>query len=432
MRKVITSLLAVLSLVCLLLINPVKVQAQCYVNIPNAAFKSYLLGNASINTNSNSEIECAEATAFTGSISVQALGINNLTGIEAFINLTALTCYNNSLTTLNVSANTHLTYLSCFQNQLTTLNLNNNTQLQSLLFSYNQIPTINLSANTALTFVVCDNGQLTNLDLSANTAVTYINCYNNPLLTNLNIQNGNNSNLTYFGATICPQLSCIKVDNAGYMNANWSAGKDAGATFSTICPLPCFVNIPNANFKAALLANAAINTNSNSEIECSEAAAYAGAINVSNLNITDVTGLGAFVNITSFNCSHNQISGLSVTNNTHLTFLDVSFNSLSGINVSSNTSLTNLYVQNNTINTINLAGLSSLVQFNCDNNSLSALDVSGNTALQYLSCGTNSITGLNTSALTSLVQLYREFATRQFSVEAMLLGIEREVELAIG
>jgi hypothetical protein len=51
----------------------------------------------------------------------------------------------------------------------------------------------------------------------------------------LNLQNGNNSNLTFFSATNNPALTCIQVDNASYMNANWSAGKDAGANFSTNC-----------------------------------------------------------------------------------------------------------------------------------------------------------------------------------------------------
>ena len=45
------------------------------------------------------------------------------------------------------------------------------------------------------------------------------------------MQNGNNSNLTAFDAKNNPSLTCIQVDDAAYMNTNWSAGKDAGATY---------------------------------------------------------------------------------------------------------------------------------------------------------------------------------------------------------
>ena len=54
----------------------------CTINIPDTNFKNYLVGNASINTNGDTEIQCTEATAFTGTINVTSSGISNLTGIE--------------------------------------------------------------------------------------------------------------------------------------------------------------------------------------------------------------------------------------------------------------------------------------------------------------------------------------------------------------
>jgi len=68
------------------------------VNIPDQNFKNYLLANAAINTNGDSEIQLSEAQAFTGEIICNNKGIADLTGIEAFVNLTTLHCYNNSLT----------------------------------------------------------------------------------------------------------------------------------------------------------------------------------------------------------------------------------------------------------------------------------------------------------------------------------------------
>src|SRR5690606_7735957 len=73
------------------------------------------------------------------------------------------------------------------------------------------------------------------------------------------------------------------------------------------------VNIPDANFKAALVANAAINTNSDTEIQVSEAEAYTGAINVINLNIADRTGIEAFTQLTALDCNTKNLTSLDVS-----------------------------------------------------------------------------------------------------------------------
>jgi hypothetical protein len=73
------------------------------VNIPDANFKAYLVGNTAINTNGDTEIQVSEANAFGGDIQCQSLNISDLTGIEAFSALTFLHCYSNPLTSLDVS-----------------------------------------------------------------------------------------------------------------------------------------------------------------------------------------------------------------------------------------------------------------------------------------------------------------------------------------
>src|SRR5438046_1345302 len=99
------------------------------VNIPDAAFKAALVGNSAINTNADAEIQVSEAAAYAGKISVNLAGIANMTGIEAFTALDSLSCYFNSITSLNISACTALRYLDCDYNQLTSLNLSSNTAL---------------------------------------------------------------------------------------------------------------------------------------------------------------------------------------------------------------------------------------------------------------------------------------------------------------
>ena len=71
-------------------------QAQ-NVNIPNAIFKAALVGDTSINTNMDNEIQVSEASVFNGAIIVSGLGITNLTGIEAFVLLDSLDCSFNTI-----------------------------------------------------------------------------------------------------------------------------------------------------------------------------------------------------------------------------------------------------------------------------------------------------------------------------------------------
>ncbi len=255
-------------------------QLECIVDIPDANFKTALLANALINTNSNSEIECSEAAAYTGDIFVQSQGITSLAGLEAFTSVTSLICADNNITTLDLSLNPGITqvsasvnqinninvannaglfYLALVGNELETIDVSNNPLLQNLYLgsndltdldvsantaltgldvSNNHFPSLDLSTNTALEQLIAYNNQLTSLDLSANTDLTQIQVNNN-LLTSLNVQNGNNSNVTNanFSALNNPGLSCIQVDDVVYSNANWT-NIDPGTTFSANCSLP--------------------------------------------------------------------------------------------------------------------------------------------------------------------------------------------------
>jgi Leucine-rich repeat (LRR) protein len=266
------------------------------VDIPDANFKAYLVGNTNINTNGDTEIQVSEATAFNGTMFCDEIGISNLTGIEAFTALTYLYCESNQLTSLNVSLNTALTGLSCGNNQLTSLNVSQNTALTSLFCQenplgslnvslntaltvlscgYNQLTSLDVSLNTALTYLwcvgnqltsldvsqntaltilICGGNQLTSLDVSQNTALTYLSCGENQLtsldvsqntaltilycwdnqLTSLDVRNGNNTNFYLFYAYGNPNLYCIDVDDASYSTYTWG-NIDPQSYFSNNC-----------------------------------------------------------------------------------------------------------------------------------------------------------------------------------------------------
>ena len=141
------------------------------VNIPDANFKSYLLGNLNINTNGDSEIQVSEANNFTGSIDCSNKLILSLEGIEYFTNITDLNCSDNQLTSLDLSSNTSLIYLLCGYNQLSNLHLENNTELIYIDCYKNKLTSLDVSKNTALSYLNCGTNELASLDVTKNTAL---------------------------------------------------------------------------------------------------------------------------------------------------------------------------------------------------------------------------------------------------------------------
>lgn len=134
------------------------------------------------------------------------------------------------------------------------------------------------------------------------------------------------------------------------------------------------VNIPDANFKAALVGNIAINTNGDNEIQVSEASVFSGTINVYSLNIFTLSGIEAFVSLTVLFCQNNPLTSLDVSGCPALTSLSCQDSQLTSLDVSGCTALTHLV---------------------CAYNQLTSLDVSTCTALTYLVCSTNNLTSLN-------------------------------------
>ncbi|MFY0482013.1 DUF7619 domain-containing protein [Flavobacterium sp. PLA-1-15] len=72
------------------------------VNIPDANFKAKLI-ELGIDTNNDGEIQYSEAAVETGTLYVSGSNIADLTGLEAFVNLTGLYCSGNNLTQVDVS-----------------------------------------------------------------------------------------------------------------------------------------------------------------------------------------------------------------------------------------------------------------------------------------------------------------------------------------
>jgi hypothetical protein len=168
---------------------------------------------------------------------------NQLTSLDLSQNtaLTYLSCYNNQLTSIDVSNNTVLTKLSCWNNQLTSIDVSNNTALTKLSCSDNQLTTLDVSSNIALDELICSSNQLITLDVSSNITLDSLFCGYQQQLTNLDLRNGNNTNISWnLSTNNCPNLYCISVDDVAWATANWTVANgniDSWANFSANCNL---------------------------------------------------------------------------------------------------------------------------------------------------------------------------------------------------
>ncbi|MEZ4817303.1 MAG: T9SS type A sorting domain-containing protein [Flavobacteriaceae bacterium] len=182
-----------MKLILILLLSVFQLQAQI-VTIPDVNFKNKLLNhNPVIDTNSNGEIEVAEAEAvgFPLNVSGAIPPIVDLTGIEAFTHLEQLNCAGNQIETLDLSSNTLLWNLDCGYNAINDINLSQNVFLKNYSGSGNPYTSLDVSANYDLEFLQSNFGNLTAIDVSKNINLKYLYLQGN-FLTTLDItQNPN-------------------------------------------------------------------------------------------------------------------------------------------------------------------------------------------------------------------------------------------------
>ncbi|WP_431166137.1 T9SS type A sorting domain-containing protein [Tenacibaculum halocynthiae] len=289
------------------------------VNIPDTNFKDYLLKKSYININEDTEIQIGEAENYSGGIYADNLSISNLTGIEAFKNITGLSVSNNSLVTINLENNQKLNNLTLSSNNLSSINLEKNYKLNQINLNNNKLTEINLTNNIelkklsiesnfltyldlstnilieklwlfdnkitdldilnckSLTILQASANKLTTLNLSNNSKLYHINLYNNLLealdvtnskvltelnlnnnnLNKLNISNGNNPSLKSLQAVNNPNLTCIQVDNVSFANTinNDKWYKDNSASYSENCSATANINDQTLNGAISIYPN---------------------------------------------------------------------------------------------------------------------------------------------------------------------------------
>ena len=167
------------------------------------------------------------------------------------------------------------------------------------------------------------------------------------------------------------------------------------------------VNIPDANFKAALiLLHPELDPNSDGEIEFADAA-LSTELQLGGYNISDLTGIEAFTGLQLFTISSPFLTGsLDLTMLPNLTNISINNTALTAINVSGITGLKQLDVSHNQLTSINVSGLSELLGFQCFLNNLTSIDISSLSSLTQIDFGNTPISSIDLSTCPLLQFVY--------------------------
>ncbi len=256
------------------------------VQINDEAFKTFLLNNGQINTNSDQEIQVSEAENYTGNITYSNQGLSDPTGLEAFINTVWIDLSLNDLTSIDLSANVDANQVNLIGNDLESLVLPNRTSFNNILLNGNQ---------------------LTSLTIPEGISVNTLQIYQNPLVT------------------FVARNSTFDVINASGMSTMSSA------------------NLEGTNVRNLLVGSSQI-----SELNVS-AASSLESINVLGCTQLTSLDLSSNSNLSIVTTSFSGVQSLDLSNNTNITSVAARNGQLTSLNIQNgtNTNITTFQIQNN-------------------------------------------------------------------------------------
>jgi hypothetical protein len=178
------------------------------------------------------------------------------------------------------------------------------------------------------------------------------------------------------------------------------------------------VNIPDANFKNALVNTNCVDTNSDGigdmdadtnndgEIQVSEAEAILW-LDVTYQFIDSLEGIQNFVNLLELKCGFNWLITLDTSQSPNLRVLDCRGNirQLTTFDVTQNPNLEVLICYDNYQLNLDVTQNPNLKILNCRGNRQTTIDVSQNHDLEILDCGGNELTTLDVTQNPNLVEL---------------------------
>ncbi len=334
--------------------------------------------------------------------------------------LVTVYCQANKMKEIKTDGAISLAYLECISNQLTSLDISTNNSLETLYITDNNLEKLDVSNNSKLTSLECDHNKLTELILNGATALGYLNCCENSLSTldfsscgsvvsvscsenEITVINASgNPKLNYLDCTNNPQLIIYMVNNDS--KCEIKTDKDEATVIWEVQEgIPVDEShFPDDVFRDYVSANC--DEDRDGYLSRREISART-IINVYNMDISDLTGIGFFTYLRRLNCVDNQLTALDVSGNTALETLTCDLNKLTELDVSGNTALETLSCGSNQLTALDVSGATALQGLSCFDNKLTELDVSGAKALQRLNCNNNQLTELDVSENIALLSL---------------------------
>ncbi len=397
-------------------------------------------------------------------LNIHSSGINDLTGIEGFINLDTLICYDNYIDNIDLSHNTKLKYLNLYLAGLQSLDVSNLTDLRTLKCHNdvlpdfvcdctNNIQTLDLSNNLNLEYLECNetglntvvfpnssnlktvilvNQPLQSLDLSGlpglETLIIPLNSINNLDLsnnTNLKYLDVNKSNMTSIDLSNNPNLETLLL---GYYYASWEGideyGNDnnfSNIDISNLSNLKILyarkvglnsIDLSNNNLLKYLRISVnplhTIDVRNNPNLEYLDVNdCYLSGIDTSENSMLRhlIIGYSAywFSNSTLYS---NNISTLDISENINLDELMANDVQLNEIITTQNINITSLSAADNNLTQLPLKNYPMLDFFDISNNNFSSLDLSANIFLETVILNNNYITELSIASNPFVSTLY--------------------------
>ena len=176
----------------------------------------------------------------------------------------------------------------------------------------------------------------------------------------------------------------------------------SGATYQEAITNPAFINAVGEQVNWELTGGIVYLTDVNKQ-----AIEAVTSLNIEDKNLTDISGIEYFTQLTELNCSRNLLTALPVENLTNLISLSCGNNQLTALPVENLTNLTLLYCSYNQLTELPVGNLTNLKSLSCSDNQLTALPVENLTNLTLLYCSNNQLTEqLPVESLTNLTSLY--------------------------
>ena len=353
------------------------------VHFPDPVFLDLV---KSFDTDRDGALSEAERSAVTR-IDCSNSGVSSLLGVEYFPALRELDCFQNPLTSLDISRNLELTELNCHQCSLTELDVSRNTNLQYLICASNQLSTLDLSKNAALYWINCGSNPLGTLDVSKNPLLYWISCYNDQL-TSLDLSNNTAlgglycfaNTLTSLDVSRNPELQTLSCYQCGLVELNLRNNPSLQTLYCYQNPLP--------------------------QLDVS----HDPELTLLNCHGCELTALDLSGNakLEQLICASNKLTSLDLSRNPALDWINCGSNPLGTLDVSKNPQLIWISCYRDQLTSLDLSNNPALEGLYCFTNQLTELDLRGNPNLVILNCQYNPLTDLDLSACPELLRIVSE------------------------